>query len=961
MTILPIRDSAGTITGVACVAQDISERQRAERATARLAAIVESSEDAIIGKTVDGRITSWNHAAERIYGYTATEAIGAHISMLLPEGHDDDTTRMLASVTSGHRVSHAETICRRKDGQPIDVSVTISPIKDANGRLMGASTVARDITEHKLAERELQRLAEAAEYGTDAVISIDLDARVRHWNPGAERLYGYSAQEAIGRTLAELTVLTVLADEPNDAIARLRAGEAAFQHETRRRRKDGTLIDVLLTVSPWTVDGQLVGATGIAIDISARKQAEHAREQALRDLEEAQRLARIGSWTWDPSAERTTWSPQMFEIHGRDPALGAPSHEKTLAYVHPDDRQHVAAAFEDTLRGSGGFEHDHRIIAGDGTERTLHVVAHEDRARPRCVLGTVQDVTEQRAAEIALRDAEERFRLAFDEAPVGMALISVHGRLEQANSALAAICGSTRAELEGKQLRDLLHPGDSDAGTTALQTLVHGEAEQLALDMRIVPAAGSPVEVSVHATLLGHQAGENPQLLWQFLDVTDRNRFQAQLQFMADHDPLTGLLNRRKFEAELDRHVEHVKRYGAEGAVLVLDIDHFKTINDTLGHNAGDQLIVSIATILRERLRASDILARLGGDEFAVLLPKADRDEAEQVAQAIVSAIRSNTSLIGGERKKVTTSLGIAMFSTEVEQLTGETILIEADLAMYDAKEAGRDHHAFYETSEHRYSRTQARLTWSNRIEQALEDDRFVLVAQPILDLSSEQVRQYELLLRMLDERDDLIPPAAFLYIAERFGSIAKIDQWVATHAIELLEQHPDLQLEINISGRSIGDQALLQAIDEHLHASRVDPTHLIFEVTETAAVANITHARAFAQHLRDRGCRFALDDFGAGFGSFYYLKHLPFDYVKIDGEFVKHAITGQIDQLVIEAVVRIAQGLGKETIAEFVTDEKTKRMVKRLGVDYAQGYHIGKPHPITEILNHALQNEPHR
>ena len=271
---------------------------------------------------------------------------------------------------------------------------------------------------------------------------------------------------------------------------------------------------------------------------------------------------------------------------------------------------------------------------------------------------------------------------------------------------------------------------------------------------------------------------------------------------------------------------------------------------------------------------------------------------------------------------------------------------------MYDAKEAGGDGLAFYATSEHRISRTKARLTWVSRIEQAFEDDRFALLAQPILDLHTGEVRQHELLVRMLDQHDDLIPPASFLYIAERFGLIAKLDEWVATRAIELIEQRPELQLEVNISGRSLGDRKLLQGIDSRLRTSSIDPAQLIFEVTETAAVANITHAQAFAQQLRDRGCRFALDDFGAGFGSFYYLKHLPFDYVKIDGEFVQHVTTGQIDQLVIEAVVRIAQGLGKETIAEFVTDEKTERLVKRLGVDYAQGYHIGKPIPIAELLD---------
>ena len=252
----------------------------------------------------------------------------------------------------------------------------------------------------------------------------------------------------------------------------------------------------------------------------------------------------------------------------------------------------------------------------------MHVLAHTDQARPGCFVGTFQDVSEQRAADAALKDAEERFRSAFDQAPIGMALMSADGQLEQANSALAAICGCTRTELERMHLHELLHPGDHETGVEALRSLSAGDAEELALDLRMMPATGSAVDVSAHATLLRQRASDTPRLLWQFLDVTDRKRFEARLQFMADHDPLTGLMNRRKFETELDRHVERVKRYGPEGAVLVLDIDHFKTINDTLGHNAGDQLIVSIASALRKRLRASDILARLGGDEFAVLLPK---------------------------------------------------------------------------------------------------------------------------------------------------------------------------------------------------------------------------------------------------------------------------------------------------------------------------------------------------
>jgi len=947
ITLNPIQTDDGPL--VAGAIRDVTDRREAEQATARLAAIVQSSADAIIGLTPEGTIESWNAGAERLYGYKAQEAIDQSSTILNPP-EDAGKLQRVSAALAGDTVKF-ESDHLRRDGSPVEVGVTISPIRNGIGTITGVSCLSQDMSERKRAERELARLADAAEHGTDAVISIDLDARVRHWNRGAERLYGWSSEEAIGESLYELTAFT---DEPHREIAKMLAGEDVYQVETRRRRKDGVIVDVLLTISPWLADGQVVGVTGIAIDLTERKRVEQVREQALADLEEAQRIAKLGSWSWDPSADRTSWSGQMYEIFDRDPRDGPATGEEFVAYVHPDDRGRLADGYGRVFGGGPGFELDYRIIAGAGELRVLHANGRKDPVHPGCYHGTVQDVTEARNAELATRDAEERFRRAFEDAPIGMAVISQDGLLEHANLALGAICGRLRDELEGLRLRELLHPADVESIGEALLALAGGDIDQLASELRIIPAAGSPITVSIHGTVVRYGAGQPDRLLCQFQDITERKRFESQLQFMAGHDPLTGLLNRRKFEAELDRHVAYVKRYGSEGALLMLDIDHFKAVNDTLGHNAGDALIVSIAGVLRQRVRASDVLARLGGDEFAVLLPKADHAEATQVARVLVDAVRTSPALLGGERKKVTTSIGVAMFDATNETLSSEAALIEADLAMYDAKEAGRDGYAFFTTSEHRTSRTKARLTWMARIEQALELDRFALVAQPILDLHTGQLCQHELLLRMLDEHDDMIPPAAFLYIAERFGLIPRLDEWVVTHAIALIDQHPDLRLHVNISGKSLGDQRLLQAIDERLRASRIDPTRLIFEVTETAAVANITHAQSFAQRLRDHGCRFALDDFGAGFGSFYYLKHLPFDYVKIDGEFVQHAINGHIDQLVIEAVVRIAQGLGKETIAEFVTNGKTQRMVARLGVDYAQGYHIGKPGPIPELLSNT-------
>jgi EAL domain-containing protein (putative c-di-GMP-specific phosphodiesterase class I) len=284
-------------------------------------------------------------------------------------------------------------------------------------------------------------------------------------------------------------------------------------------------------------------------------------------------------------------------------------------------------------------------------------------------------------------------------------------------------------------------------------------------------------------------------------------------------------------------------------------------------------------------------------------------------------------------------------------ETTPDDLLIDADVAMYDAKQQGRDRFAF--ASPEQRQRMMARQTWTQRIRQALEDDLFVLYCQPILDLTTNRISQHELLLRMPGENDELILPAAFLYTAERFGFIRAVDRWVLGRAIRLLAERRDgrsLRLEVNVSGPSVTDPDLPAFIEQELDATSIDPANLILEVTETAAIANMAQAKRFVARLTDIGCGFALDDFGAGFGSFYYLKHLPFDYLKIDGEFIRGLAASTTDQLILKSIVEMAEALGKQTIAEYVGDQESIRLLREQHVDYAQGYHIARPRPLSEI-----------
>jgi diguanylate cyclase (GGDEF)-like protein/PAS domain S-box-containing protein len=571
---------------------------------------------------------------------------------------------------------------------------------------------------------------------------------------------------------------------------------------------------------------------------------------------------------------------------------------------------------------------------------------------------TVRDVAERMRSQAALAEAEERFRSAFEEAPIGMALTSTDFRFLRVNRALCQITGYTPSQLEGLPVASITHPDELRADWEARGAMLEGELSSHRAERRYLHASGSAVWVMINSTLVRDADGAPLHFLSQMQDITDRRRHEAELRHMADHDPLTGLLNRRSFERELERHVAYVDRYGPKGAAIVLDLDHFKTINDTLGHSAGDELIVRVAQLLRSRLRESDVLARLGGDEFAILLPEASSEEADGVAAAVLEAVRTlAVPTATGRTRTVTASLGMAHFDA-AHRLSGEEVLVNADLAMYDAKEAGRDQLAAYAASDQQETRLEARMSWADMIRDALAEDRFVLHAQPIVDLASGEVTQYELLLRMRGPDGDLISPAAFLPVAERFDLMAAIDRWVVTRAIRMVGNERrggrELIVEVNISGRSAGDPDLLALIERELANSDVDPGQIIFEITETIAVSNIPRAQHFAARLADLGCRFALDDFGAGFGSFYYLKHLPFDYLKIDGEFVRHSAVDTTDQLVIQAVVDIARGLGKRTIAEHVGDRETAELLSRMGVDHAQGFHLGEPAPLGDWLPEA-------
>jgi len=465
-------------------------------------------------------------------------------------------------------------------------------------------------------------------------------------------------------------------------------------------------------------------------------------------------------------------------------------------------------------------------------------------------------------------------------------------------------------------------------------------------DERLLAEGGPAIDA-----VLKKMEPDDRQVVLAALERAERT--EAELRYLAEHDSLTGLLDRRRFRAELDQHVSFTARYGGQGAVMIIDIDGLKTVNDTYGHHAGDSLIRQVAGTMRERVRTTDIVARLSGDEFAILMPQTATDGALQLGEDLRAQV-AETARPAPEADPVTISVGITMFGG-VGDVAAEAVLVAADQAMYRAKEEGRNQIALFRDPREPGRQPERRQTAAARIRDALTQDRLSLQSQPILDLESGGIERYELLLRMTSEEGELLPAANFIEAAERAGMVQELDRWVVSRALELLaereRQGRPLSLHVNLSGASLTDVSVLEFIERRLDEAGADPSHCTFEITETANVYDYETAAGFADRLCDVGCQVAIDDYGAGFGPFHYLKRIPFDLIKIDGAFVRDMPRSDADQLTVKAIVQIARGLGKATIAEFVQDDTTAQMLREYGVDMAQGFHLGRPMDLDEAM----------
>ncbi len=851
------------------------------------------------------------------------------------------------------------------------------------------SVAASNALEGRLAMRKLQRAVDRqAESAYDLRLVVDnVPAMLAYWNRDLscrfanrayEQWFGVTPEALVGTHLRDLLGPELFALNRPFMDAAL-AGQPQF-FERLVPGPDGTQRPGLASYTPDTVDGEVRGflvhvsdvtplktaEAALRAEIVARKKAHEQLHQSSERLGEAQRLGRIGSWAWRVAEDITTWSDELHRIFGREPGGPAPSFADHSTLYGAESFACLKAAVETAMQTGRPYALELEFLRADGSVGWLDARGEavcDEAGRVVGLQGTVQDISERRALSAELAKQHELLRVTLQS--IGDAVITTDGvgLVTWLNPVAERMTGWLNSEAVGRPIGQVFHiiheetrkpsPSPVDA------CLSQGSIAALASRTALISRAGIEFGIEDSAAPIRNERGEVLGVVLVFHDVSEQRRLSGEMNHRATHDALTGLINRAEFEARLRRSLDKSHEDGSEHALMFIDLDQFKLVNDACGHSAGDALLQQVSKLLGGAVRSRDTLARLGGDEFAVILEHCTTDQARRLAQQICDRLDEFRFLHGERRFRIGASIGLVPLDRRWKSTAA--VLQAADASCYAAKDAGRNRvHAWHDTDAAMQARN-GQTQWAARLEQALDESRFVLFAQRIFPLGDEAGRSHvEVLLRMIDDDGSLIAPGTFLPAAERFHFSSRIDRWVLGRTIGLLSERADLSsidaLCVNLSGQSIGDKAFHRdTIDKLVAAGAAVCRCLCLEITETAAVTNMTDAALFIEEVRALGVRIALDDFGAGASSFGYLKSLKVDLLKIDGQFVRDVIDDPLDDAAVRCFVDVARVVGVKTVAEFVDKPEVLARMKEIGVDYVQGFLLHRPEPIERVLDLAL------
>jgi diguanylate cyclase (GGDEF)-like protein/PAS domain S-box-containing protein len=714
--------------------------------------------------------------------------------------------------------------------------------------------------------------------------------------------------------------------------------------------------------------GRLARLAGIAIKRELDEQRLRNSEARYRGLFEN---TVDGVYIASRAGDIITANPALVEMLGYDSVEDLKAAGRTtLLYVNPIDRERVFARleaqgyvrnFEYRLRRKDGrqivvLENSRAIVDDDG-----NVIAHE---------GTITDITDRKRAETRVFEEKERAEVTLQSIGDGVITTDADGNIDYINPVAQDLTGWDMRSARGRPVSDIMTIVNEHTRATCenpvVRCLKEGRVITLPESSVLITRNGEEVPIQDSAAPIRDRIGNIIGSVMVFHDVSRESRLFRQLSYQASHDTLTGLLNRREFENRLVSALDLIKSNAEEThALLYVDLDQFKVVNDTFGHAAGDALLKQVSEIIQTQVRSTDVLARLGGDEYGILLERCSQERAVEVAESIRGEIEGYRFEWQDSFTTVRCSIGVVLVTNE-NQGDVAGLMSSADVACYSAKDMGRNQVHFYRDSD--ASLRHEEMKWVSRITSAVEDDRLELFYQPIIGIGekhSERRRHYELLLRMRDEDGELVGPNQFIPAAERYNLMSTLDRWVIHQALTELADRSDAgearyTIAINLSGTSLSEDRFLDYVIDELGEQKLPAGAICFEITETAAISNLARVVHFMQTLKKLGCKFSLDDFGSGLSSFTYLKNLPVDYLKIDGQFISNVAEDNVDEKMVKAIHEVGNAMGIETIAERVETRQVLDKLGSLGVEFAQGFYIARPTSVASFKPWADEAGPH-
>lgn len=710
------------------------------------------------------------------------------------------------------------------------------------------------------------------------------------------------------------------------------------------------------------------------------------RSDIYREKRLALALEAASISVWDSLVRRGSvldskifWTGKGMILLGMAPYPGTQEFRTFLKCIHPDDRQGVLRTMQDAVDCIGGYEVEFRVLWSD---RSLHwltakaEVVKSAHGRITRTIGLIRDITLRKQAELRLAEQKELAEVTLGSIGDGVITTDTRGIVQYLNRVAEQLTGWSSTDWqEGPPIARVFSVIDEASGivleNVATKCLRLEHAIALPTVGQLIAKDGRLIAIEDSASPIRSEEGRIFGVVIVFRDVSHERALQQQLSWNAAHDSLTGLINRREFELKVGAALGSAKHERTVHALLYIDLDQFKVVNDTCGHAAGDALLKAVSRLLHTHMREADIVGRLGGDEFGVLLLNCPPEHSRYLADEIRKSVKAFRFFWDASVFEIGVSIGMVEIDEDSKSLS--ELLSAADQACYMAKEQGRNRVHHYRETDLMLRKRHGQTLWVGRLHEALDKHQFALYAQPIMEVSSGTVAHAEVLLRMRDGDGGVVLPGAFIPAAERFDVMPAIDRWVIESVCRWLkiernrhDQGPDghrlnghgqngdgwngktaSSLAINLSGVSLNDRFLGEFIREKFDQFEIDPARICFEITETAVINDLERASTFMESMKKLGCRFSLDDFGSGLSSFAYLKTLPVDYLKIDGLFIRDITANEVNHAMAKAINEIGHVMGMSTIAEFVETDAILSKVREIGIDYAQGFAVGPLDPL--------------